>query len=239
MSPSKQDQLSKMLERVYALPVVRDISRDHSLLRHVSGALIEAGGKVVSSNHRLAEQLRRLLDERVQAERRRVRELIDAIQHLALQLTDQPQQAGVFLELEGSPEVDLMMEKLLWEPRIAPVIEGRPLKGNVDSTEADFGRLFEQFSVSEQRLRGSIEALLAARPSCTLLDVLERFPLEQGLAEVITYMALASRDRRHEVSQTQRELISLRPSFGDDSDQSSSDRQASVPKITFRSSDVG
>lgn len=240
MSPSKQDELSQMLERVYALPVVRDLSRDHPLLRHVSGALIEAGGKVVSSNHRLAEQLRRLLDERVQVERRRVRELIQDIKRAALRLVDAGQ-VEVFLEVEGSPLVNLVMEKPLWEPRIAHVIEGRPLEQHLDLSEADFGRLFTQFSVSEQRLRDHIQTLLAGQPSCTLLDVLERFPLQQGLAEVITYMALASRDGRHEVSQLQHELIALQSSpLGDDPDPSgwSSHRQVSVPQIIFRSSDA-
>lgn len=243
MSPSKQDELSEMLERVYALPIVREVARDHHLLRHVSGALIEAGGKVVGSNHRLAEQLRRLLDERVQTERRRVRELIEDIKRAALRLVDEGQ-AGVFLELEGSPELNLVMEKPLWEPSVAPVIEDRPLEGDPDLNEADFRALFKQFSVSEERLRERIEMLLADQPRCTLSDVLERFPLEQGLAEVITYMALASRDERHEVSETQHEMIFLRTSpledEPDDLDENGSGlhRSVSVPKITFRSADA-
>ncbi len=240
MSPSKQDELSELLERVYALPVIRDVARDNTLLRHVSGALIEAGGKVVGSNQRLAEQLRRLLDEHIQAERRRVRELIEDIKRIGLRLVDE-QQPVVFLELEGSPEVNMVMEKALWEPGVAPVIATRPLEGDLDLTEADFGALFEQFSVSEKCLRDRVATLLTTQPSCTLLDVLEHFPLEQGLAEVITYMAIASRDGQHEVSETQHEKIFLQSApFGDDLERnsSSSHRQVSVPKITFRSLDA-
>jgi hypothetical protein len=239
MSPSKQDELSEMLEKVYALPSLRDTTRDHALLYRISPALIEAGNKVVNSNHRLAEQLRRLLDERIQAERRRVRELIAEIKRAALQCVDEPP-SGVFLELEGSPEVNLMMEKPLWEPRITPVIEFHPLADQVDLTEVDLRPLLTQFSVDEERLRERIETLLTSQPTCTLLDVLERFPLEQGLAEIITYMALASREERHDVSAIQHETILYETSTLEDSPEIGPgfQRQVSVPKITFRSTDA-
>ena len=63
ISRAKKEEWQGLLEAAYALPEVEALARDHDLLRHIVCHLSEAGQKVVQSNRRLAEQLRRMLDE--------------------------------------------------------------------------------------------------------------------------------------------------------------------------------
>ncbi|MBP1464340.1 DUF3375 domain-containing protein [Candidatus Chloroploca sp. M-50] len=227
--PDQQDTLRHLLDQVYGLPALSDLAPSHPLLYRMTPALLEAGEKIVQSNHRLAEQLRRLLNDRALAESRRVRELIDAIKRHAARLADAPPPEGSLLVLEGSPEVNVPLERPLWEPNVATVFTAQPQATGELDAELSIDVLYRQFYVDEQKLQQRIETLLATQPSCTLAEVLVAYPAEKGLAEVIAYLSLASRDPRHSIEDELTDLITL-PTTPE-----LAERELAVPRVTFRS----
>jgi hypothetical protein len=178
--PARQDELHTLLDQVYNLPALQELAPNHPLLRRLSRALLEAGEKIVQPNHRLAEQLRRLLDDRALAESRRVRELIDAIKRHAARLADAPPE-GTLLWLEGLPDVSMPMEKLLWEPNVATLFAAGPQEAGDIPDDTSIGALDRQFYVDERRLQQRIEAMLETRPACTLAELLDIYPAEADL----------------------------------------------------------
>jgi hypothetical protein len=58
--------------------------------------------------------------------------------------------------------------------------------------ELDLGALFRQTSVDEKLLRSHVNELLKFRPQVTLAEVANAFPPQQGLAEIVTYLRIAS-----------------------------------------------
>lgn len=210
MSPSKQDELRALLDAIYRIPELQEVSHDNRLLRQLTRRLLDAGEKIVQSNHRLAEQLRRMLDERNIAERRRVRELIAEIKQAAFRLANDPPEDVAFFELEGLPDVQLVMEKGLWEPSEPVAFSAQPVSiGQADARDIDLARLYSQFVVDETRLRRRIDTLLEERPQLTLAEVVAAHPVEQGLSEIIAYLSVANRDPRHAIDEAQSERIVL------------------------------
>jgi hypothetical protein len=240
MSPSKQDELSNLLDQVYRLDELAEVSGGNPLLRRITRYLIDAGEKIVQSNARLAEQLRRLLDERTLAETRRVRELAADIKQLAVHLVGAPPDADPFMELEGPPQVELVMEKALWEPAETLAFNSKPeTLGIADLDDLELYRLYTQFAIDESLLRRHIEIVLEGRGAVTLAEVLDAFPAEQGLAEILAYLAIAARDPRHSISEQDTEEITLPPSSnfsveGDD-DLAAIATLLTVPQVTYRS----
>jgi hypothetical protein len=231
MSPARQDDLADLLDKIYRLPAVAELVDEHPLLRQLTRALIDAGEKIVQSNYRLAEQVRRLLDERTLAESRRAGELIAAIKQQALRATDAPPEGVSFVELEGPPEVQLQMERPLWEPRAAVRIELQPvLEAASDLNPAALQLLYQQFYVDETLLRRQIEALLEHQPRCTLGELLDRFPAQKGLAEIIGYLAIAAGDGRHEIDLSGSEAVIL------PTGPLAAPRLLTLPRVVFRSS---
>jgi hypothetical protein len=228
--PARQDELHTLLDQVYTLPALQDLAPTHPLLRRLSRALLEAGEKIVLSNHRLAEQLRRLLDDRALAESRRVRELIDAIKRQAALRADDPPPNAIWLSLEGAPDVRMPMEKLLWEPNQVTTFAMRPQELGDLSDSTSVEALYQQFYVDEGRLQQRIETMLEDRPACTLAELLASYPAEKGIAELIAYLAIASRDQRHLIDRDTAEAIVL-PAHG-----TFAEREIAMPRVIFRSS---
>jgi hypothetical protein len=222
MSPSQGDELKNLLEELDSLDELRGALDDDHLLPHLPGYLVTAGEKIVHSNSRLAEQLRRLLDEQTLAENRRVQELIQEIkQEMFLPVQKESEQTA-WMELEGGPETLLVMERELWEPSQTQAFNEQPLTVNEeDLQEIDFTRLYRQFAVDELLLRQRIDSLLEKKPLVRLSEV------------VLTYCVLAARDPRHQIDAFTNEEIALVTS---DPENISRQRVLVLPQISYRRS---
>ncbi len=146
-----------------------------------------------------------------------------------MRCAERPPKDDPFIELDGPPELQFVMDRPLWEPRAEVRLDFGPLEpGVVAPDDLGLSLLYQQFSVDEGLLRRQVETLLDSQPSCTLGEVLERYPAQQGLAEIIAYLAIAASDTRHLIDPTTRDAILLRA--GDATPM----RLLHVPRVTFR-----
>ena len=85
--------------------------------------------------------------------------------------------------------------------------------------------------MDESLLRRRIERALGLHPQITLAELVDIYPIEKGLAEIITYLAIAAKDTRHQIHELLKEPISLGAAR---SEGDVSPRLLMVPQILFR-----
>lgn len=215
MAPTQQEELYTLLRSVRHLADLQSFVSEEDFLRRLPSSLIEAGGQVVQSNYRLAEQLRRMLDEQHQAESRRIRDLVWQIKQLALHALEGEEDERDFCELECPPVVQLPLERPLWEPNEATTFQMLPENAtSADILDMDLTPLCARFYVDEVQLRGRIEELLTHHTQIELIDVLAYYPLEKGLTELLTYYTIAARDPRHHIDPAVQRAIPLTTAEG-------------------------
>jgi len=191
MSPARQEELTGLLEQILALEPVARLNPDPRI-RRVHYDWMEAGEVTQRTVARLSEQLRRYLDDRALHENRRIVTIIEEIEKHALALREAPP-TGLTVELdEPSPDVRLPMDRPLFTPPVKPLITEQTI-GEADA-DVPTDVLFEQFYVDKDRLRGRIRRALQARAQVGLGDLLRDEPLEQGLAELVAWLSLATAD---------------------------------------------
>jgi len=206
MSPSKEEELKHLIESVYNLPVIRALEADDKFLKKIKKNLLEAGDKVIRSNHRLSEQLRKILDEKNLQENRRVMELIVNIERIALEIIERHPSEKDFIFLEGDPVIEIIMDKPLWAPTQKPTFIDKLIEIGKDELELE--GLFNQFFIDESELKGRIHGFLLYYPQITLQEVIEKFPIEKGISELITYFKIATEDNKHIINdETQVNII--------------------------------
>jgi hypothetical protein len=211
ISAQRQEELQALLTAVYQLPDLQHIEpAQGQRLRRLKRSLIDAAAKIVESNRRLGEQLRKLLDEQNLAEARRVMELATEIKQTAVQLADQPPDKKAFLWIEANPALDMPLERPLWTPPITTsYADVEPAAETLDLSLSHLAALFSQFYVDESRLRRHVAALLDKSVAVTLGQVTAVYPITQGLAELVTYVTLAAYDEAHQIDETGWEEIRL------------------------------
>jgi len=143
---------------------------------------------------RLSEQLRRYLDDKAWLENRRIMEILRTIEQRALAVRATPPD-GALMELdEPAPGLSLPMERLLAKPPGRTRLSSQVLVDDDVPVSAD--ALFEQVLVDKARLLSRVRQALQTHAQVSLAQLLERHPLEQGLAELVAYLSLASEEPR-------------------------------------------
>ena len=172
----------------------------------------------------LSEQLRRFLDDQVWFENRRVIDILRSIEARALELREtarRPGHHGTRRALAGHPAA-------AGAPAVRAGAEGAPRQrtcGDADE-ETDPAALFEQVYVDPEPLRGGVRQALRGQPQVGLAELVRRYPLRQGVAELVTYLSL--KDECVRASSTTSSTAS-RSAGGADG----RERTATLPRVTY------
>lgn len=223
MSPSRQDELSKLLDQVMALAPVRELEPD-GRLRRIHYDWLEAGEITQRTVARLSEQLRRYLDDQAWLENRRIMELIRKVEQNALALRGAiPEQGFIDID-EPGPEIALPMERLLYTPPFKADIREVAIGESGAAIASD--ALFSQVYVDQGRLISNIRRALQLRSQVSLAALTAESPVEQGLAELATYLKLATGDMAAVIDDHRTECIRW-------TDNQGRQRQATLPLVIF------
>lgn len=187
LSEARQDELADLLARVESLEQVAADWR----LRTVHHDWSEAAGRTQRTVRQISEQLRRFLDDQVWLENRRVLELIRSIEAAALASRDAPPSVGLEVDKPGVGIV-LPFERPLYDARPAAHVDSL-LDPDADA-ELDMSALFAQPFVDQARLADNIRSAVPDRGSALLSDIVRVYPIEQGAAEIVGYLALTEDD---------------------------------------------
>ncbi|OFE15943.1 hypothetical protein BA895_05465 [Humibacillus sp. DSM 29435] len=217
LSEARQDELADLLARVETIAAL-DADRR---LRTVHHDWSEAAERTQQTVRQISEQLRRFLDDRVWLENRRVLELVRSVEAAALSVRDTPPAVGLVVD-EPGVTISLPFERPLHDAR--PAAEVNSLLAPADDEELDVDSLFGQTFVDHARLVENVRTAIPPRASALLADIVELYPIEQGAAEIVGYLALTDDDI--EVSMDETETTHIEFTDGDRM------RRARLPQVT-------
>ncbi|MHB1757243.1 MAG: DUF3375 domain-containing protein [Leptospirillum sp.] len=189
MSPSRQEELSSLLEAAFSLEAVKMLRPDRRLLR-IHYDWLEAGDVAQKTVARLSEQFRRFLDDQAWLENRRIMEIIRHVEKKAILVRGNPPDKDFMVLSEPSCEIVLPMDRPLYRPAVRPQFPDRILASGEEAIPSEL--LFEQIYVDKGKLARRISNALASHRSVSLSEIFEAHPLTQGLAEIVVYLSLAS-----------------------------------------------
>ncbi|MBU0674026.1 MAG: DUF3375 domain-containing protein [Proteobacteria bacterium] len=224
MSPLRQEELTELLEKVFAMESIATLHAD-TRLKRIHYDWLEAGEHTQRTVAKLSQQLRRYLDNQAYLENKRIMELLQGIEGNALAVRQAMPPGSSFMSLDQTaPTVNLPMERSLYSPPVKPVISAEVLSGDDQGITAD--PLFEQIIIDKAQLKANIRRALQGKSQITLHEILQECPLEQGLAEVITYFAIAGADPKAIFDDNITEQIFWQ-------DDNNRQRWATLPRIIF------
>lgn len=235
MSSRYQEELSTLLLQVLSLPAVVELKPD-TRTKRVHYDWLEAGEHTQRTVALLSQQLRRFLDDKAWLENKRIMDILRSIESRALTLRDEVSAGNAsalssenfFCIEETSTLIELPFERPLHIPVLKPVFTNIKLDSEED--EIDVTTLFSQRVVDKARLLGNIRQALQMQSQITLHDLIETYPLQEGLAELVTYLQIGSDMAGLVVNEAIQELIHWRTTSRDDSTIA---RNARLPQIIF------
>lgn len=192
MFSQQQDDLRETLSQVENTPALKAIVHEHSLAE-INHEWVQAAAAVQKTLAQLSAQIRRYVDEDYLREERSIYQLIQRIESKAVDRCEKMPQ-GTFMEMDILPKVHLPMERRLFAPPRKTQLESPELTAG-DASSGSIEAIFNQVIVDREKLRKNVRECLREREEVTLAEVLAVHPLELGLAELLGYLVLASREQ--------------------------------------------
>jgi hypothetical protein len=207
MSTDRQQELEELTQSALQQEALKNIE-DANFLRYIGYSLLDAGQKVFQTNAQLVEQLRKYLADQAWLENKRILDIVRNVEKSTLALKNQASNQNSNNQAIKIPERDfyqidqakvnvhLLMENTLFSPKRTIKL----VKKKIEEVDADIdvSILYEQQWVDEVQLNKNIRRLLQTKQQVSLNEVLKTYPLEQGLAELIAYLNIATK-RKHTV----------------------------------------
>lgn len=192
LTPARQRELTELIQRALALPDVDELTAGSPLARFESD-LVFSGERVNDTIRALVAQLRKFLDTRESLERKRIARLIQRIEQGAIEVKNDPPAERSFTSIpQLKPAFDLPLVRGLFVPPKPIVLEGGPVETGESS--ASLAALYDQAHVDEAHLRECIRRSLSDRDAVTLAELVAEFPVQKGVAELLGYLRIATRD---------------------------------------------
>lgn len=224
MSQTRQEELSRLLAQVLALPPVAEMQPEPRL-RRVHYDWLEAGETTQRTVARLSQQLRRFLDDQAWLENRRIMDILHTIEARALAVRETPPADNFMPLADTAATIELPMERPLYTPPIKPLIAEVELEEG--EAEVDAAALYAQVVIDREELSRHIRQALQTRAQISLGELVAAHPLRQGLAELLTYLQLASDWPHTVVDEDTLDTIEWQTRAGDTT------RRARLPRVLF------
>ncbi len=208
MSNAQQNEMDKLIDLAIHLPEIQEIIEDDTL-EGLKDHLLEAGYRVNKTNHTLAEQLRKYLDEQTYLDHKIILDIIKEIKSIAIEIKNHSPSNKDFLIIPGRPEVEMLMERPLWDVSISPELSKETLEAGLENL-VDPQNLYSLFEIDPEILRKRIQELLMTTSQFTIKTLVEKYPVERGLAEIVIYMDLALKSENVVVNEEVIEILVIR-----------------------------
>ncbi|MBY4571145.1 hypothetical protein ACN95_14075 [Gordonia sihwensis] len=221
LSADRLDELDELVRHAQGLDEVAD---SDIRLTNIHHDWLDAGTRAQDTVRRLSEQLRRFLDDQAWLENRRVMDLLRSIESSAYAIRDR-RVDDFAQEIDSpAPSVNLPLERPLYRPTAAVEVASEGIEEGEAQGASE--ALFEQIHVDPAPLIDGVRRALRRSGQVTLAEVLAERPLEQGLAELVTYLSLTDDGFGKVFDESAGETVSW-------TDESGGRRVARVPRVIY------
>lgn len=161
---------------------------------------------------RISRKLRQVVGDHAGGSGQQIRETLAEIRSHAYRLREIPLEDWEF-DIEIRPQFFTLMEAEFWEPK---AIEAFPEIKTASSNDSGWmneilGSVGEPLDLKKYRLR--VSETLEDVEQITLSEIVDRYPLERGVVEIVCYRVIAGENPKHEILADQLIQINLnRPS---------------------------
>ena len=195
-NPEQSAELEHALESVMSREFAALLdTQDRRFLRNMTNSLLLQGGVVHEGMKTFARSLKHFVQSREYLEQRRLNDLLNKAQRIALEIKDSVRAADFpefILELTSS-RIRSLSQLMLYDPSLQALPEGMRA-GDAPSIDLDtIGALVAQSEIDFRTLKANVRSLLETHSQVSIGDVLEQYPAAQGLGSVVGLIALGSR----------------------------------------------
>ena len=196
-NPTLARQFRNLAEQTSDLARRRGLDPNKTFLS-LSERLFGEAGSAHGAYGRISRKLRQVVGDHAGGGGRQVRETLSQIRKSAYLLRDDPPVDWEF-EIDIRPQFFGLMESDYWEPKsveaFAPITPAD--SGDNDWINEILNSVGEPLDLNKFRER--VDLALEEAEKVSLTEMVDKYPLERGVVDVVCYRVVAGEDSRHDI----------------------------------------
>jgi len=205
---SKQDELDNLINEILEIPVIKQMQKDTFNMENIKYNLVEAGNKTKQTTNTLWEQLRKYLEHKSFFDNRIIYENINKILKIISTENDVDFNEILSLNIDNVIKIDLIANRPLFSAPQKVKFSNKMLENG--ETTVDDTKIFEQFEINIPELRNNIETSLKNRTQISIIDLIQVYKIQKGIAEIVAYMGIATKEEnKHIIDEQNRQIINI------------------------------
>jgi hypothetical protein len=214
ISQDTDDEINSLINAILSAAENQNVVWSDDFLLHLKQYLYDAGHKIIEQNRVLSDRISRILSTQEAGSRYLIRQLTAGIKKEMVTYLERIDGGAEspgrdFLFVEGKPGLSFPQARTpVLDEQTNTMEEMKPFNAQaIDS--ASLKALFNQFYVDEKELLKTADAFRAEKNGMqfTLAELMQKYPVKKGLAEVVTWFAVAEHDDRMKVESEKNDEI--------------------------------
>ncbi len=194
-STDQQRQLRAVIQQLNQMQELTEQKEGLQAIRRMMPQLLSEAAKVTQTERRLSSTLQRLLDAQAHHERQRVAELLREIRSLAAAMSSDPPRDKVGVEIDQSMRLQSPVSRQFWtRPTEFETVDLTEHADDADRRDDMFREFAQLHRIDFRAMRSQIHEHVRKRGSVTLGEILEEWPPQSGVMDVLGYLQIASED---------------------------------------------
>ncbi|MBQ9217633.1 MAG: DUF3375 domain-containing protein [Muribaculaceae bacterium] len=204
-----QSELDTLITDLFRTLKEKNIDGGDTFLQNMVEYLYESGRKVYQTNDKMADKLSRIIRENEISRSDVSKRLVQEIKNTLIEISKKGQKPDVSLSVDDGLEISIPFDrKITFEQNENTEYDSIPETETLSIEDlGELGKVFSNVYVDRKILVKNIRETMKGKSQVTLLDVVEQFPLKQGLPELFAYFGALGQFQHKTVNEEKRQAI--------------------------------
>ena len=184
-----QSELETLITELFQTLKEKNIDSDDTFLQNMVEYLYESGRKVYQTNDKMADKLSRIIRENEMSRADIVKRIVQDIKNALIEISKKKVKPEISLTVDDGMEISIPFDrKITFEQSENTEYNFNPETAMLSIDEFDeLGKVFGNIYIDRKELERNIRESMKGKSQVTLSDVVEKYPLKQGLPELFAY----------------------------------------------------
>ena len=204
-----QSELDDLIAELFQTLKEKNIDSGDTFLQNMVEYLYESGRKVYQTNDKMADKLSRIIRENEMSRADVSKRVVQEIKNTLIEISKKGQKPDISLSVDDGMEINIPFDrKITFEQGENNEYNTMPETDTLSIEElGELGKVFSNVYVDRKVLVRNIREAMKDKSQVTLQDVVEQFPLKQGLPELFAYFGALGQFPHKSVDEEKRQAI--------------------------------
>lgn len=204
-----QSELDILISELFQTLKNKNINSGDTFLQNMVEYLYESGRKVYQTNDKMADKLSRIIRENEMTQSDIAKRIVQEIKNTLIEISKKKQKPDISLTVDDGMEISIPFDrKITFEQNDNTEYVFNPESGTLSINDFDeLGKVFSNVHIDRRMLERNIRESMKDKSQVTLLDVVDQYPLKQGLPELFAYFGAIKQFPHNSVNEDRHQAI--------------------------------